>query len=162
MRAWIAAGIALCATLAPAESRSQSPLEICVVGAPSFAPTDANRLSCDALDAIRTKQTLVFQRPNRRHPNCEMRYTVPPDRGDGSFAVICEVRCMGLHGWHACQTSGDLPGRTTGVSTCSDGVVCTRALGIRAGGESCVTYHVRAIGSPSRGCAAAALAPRAT
>src|SRR5262249_45880194 len=126
MRGWIAAGIALCAGMSPVAAPAQSPLETCVVSAPSFSPTEADRCGGESVDASRAKQALVFQRPNRRHPNCEMRYTVPPDRGDGSFAVICEVRCggQGGHSWIPC-TAGVLPGRTTGVATCTGGVTCT-------------------------------------
>ena len=138
---WTAIGLALCAGLAPAAANAQSPLQACVVGPPSFAATSANRLTCQTIDALRAKQTLVFQRPARQRPGCEFRYSVPPDRGDGSFVVLCEVRCQGRHDWQVCQTGGELPGRTTGVGTCSGDIVCTRAIGIRAGAESCVTYH---------------------
>ena len=138
---WTAIGLALWAGLAPAGADAQSPLQICVVNPPSFATTAANRLDCQAIDALRARQTMIFQRQDRRRAQCELRYTVPPDRGDGSFVVLCEVRCLGQHGWQACQGNGEFPGRTAGIGTCSDSVVCTRAIGIRAGAESCVSYH---------------------
>jgi hypothetical protein len=87
----IAFGVALCAGLAPAAG-AQSPLRICVVSPPSFATNSGNRLNCQSIDALGAAQTLVFQRPDRRRSNCEFRYTVPPDRGDGSFAVIARGR----------------------------------------------------------------------
>jgi hypothetical protein len=141
MSRWAAFGAALCGWSLSAAAGAQSPLQACAVGPPAFATTEANRLNCQAIDALRAKQALIFQRQHRQHAGCELRYTVPPDRGDGSFVVLCEVRCLGRHDWQACQSGGELPGRTTGVGTCADGVVCTRALGIRAGGESCVSYH---------------------
>jgi hypothetical protein len=37
--------------------------------------------------------------------------------------------------------AGGHPGRTTGVISCSDAVVCTRALSVRGESEACPTYH---------------------
>lgn len=140
MRPWIAAIIVVC--LGPAAAVAQSPHEICVVNPPSFVPTDTNRVSCEELASIRAKKTLVIQRQVRRNPHCESRIFFPPDRGDGSFAMICEVRCAAQgsspgHSWIPC-TSGR---RSTGVATCTGSIVCSRALDVREGGESCTSYH---------------------
>jgi hypothetical protein len=121
----------------------------CAVTAPSFAATPGNRLSCAEFDRLHTTHNIVYQRRDPRSRSCDLRYTIPASRGDGSFSHACEVRCQSHrdfvgHDWIKCPVATDRqrPGaRTTGLGTCRDGIVCFKALNFGGEVESCGSFH---------------------
>lgn len=121
----------------------------CAVKPPSFAATAANRLSCAEFDRLHAAHDIVYQRRDPRSRSCDLRYTIPAARGDGSFTQRCEVRCQSHrdfvgHDWIACPVATDRqrPGaRTTGLGSCRDGVVCFKALNFGNEAESCGSFH---------------------
>ena len=119
----------------------------CRGGPPSFAATEANRVSCREIqDLRRSSSAVVMMRRHARRPNCEFRISRPTTaRRDGSFVQFCEIRCQSSReflgfDWRPCSGEGS-SGRTTGVGTCANGVWCGMALGLGREVEGCGAYH---------------------
>lgn len=147
-------GLARCllvplASAAAGPAAAQNAHWFCAVKAPSFALTAENRLSCTEFDRLHGANAIVYQRRDPRSRSCEIRYTIPAARGDGSFTQLCEVRCSSHrdfvgHDWVPCPVATDRtrPGaRTTGMGACRDGVICFKALNFGNEIESCGSFH---------------------
>lgn len=140
--------LAFMIAVSPWNAAAQEPTPRCVAGTPSFAITEANRLSCAEFQKMRAQgATVIMIRPHGERPNCEYRLTRPGTaRGDGSFVQFCEIRCqargrggMGFD-WRPCPADGPT-GRTTGTAVCKNGVWCGGVLGNQREAETCVAVH---------------------
>ncbi len=151
--AFLVPALALASAFMAPDPRAQSRVELgrCTEESrrPSFAPTDANRLTANAFQTKIVGQRLVFHRMNI-DPPAELRHFLL-FRPDGSLAQGCDMRLTRglphmIRDWRPCGRMTDEGGsRDVGAWRIADpkGLVCIQRAGKpnERDRENCFTFH---------------------